>query len=70
MKKLRCRLGEVLISRGMTQAQLAKTAGLNAARVCMMIQEKHAPSVEAALMIAEALNMPVGEVWMLSEVEE
>jgi len=47
----------------MTQAALAKKIGMTRQTIIAIEQERYSPSLEAAFMIAEALNAPLEEVF-------
>ena len=53
---------DILQDKGMTQAQLARDAGISSSRISEYINERTTPTIFAIINIAYALDMDVSEL--------
>ena len=57
------RIRELRTDRKLTQAELAATLGVTRQTIIAIEQGRYSPSLEMAFQIAEALGVPLGEVF-------
>ena len=57
------RVGEVMATRGLTQAELAEKVGLGQPAISMMLNRACRPQRKTVLRFAEALGVPPSELW-------
>lgn len=53
---------DILQDKGMTQAQLARDAGISGSRISEYINERTTPTIFAIINMAYALDMDIGEL--------
>lgn len=61
------RLRELRNIAGMTQAQLAERVGVARVSIVAIENGRFLPTIETALLIGKALNIPVEEIFRLKE---
>jgi DNA-binding XRE family transcriptional regulator len=66
---LNCNLKHFLIDLDMSQTQLAKITGISRTTISLLANGVTEPSLETALIIAEALGKPVEAIWTLKRPE-
>jgi putative transcriptional regulator len=60
------RVREVRMRRGLTQAELGQAVGLTRQSIIAIEKGRFTPSIHSVLMLARALEVPVGELFWLS----
>jgi len=58
-----CRLDEILARKDIRMKELAAMTDLNYSHLSDLKRERKFPTVKTAILIAEALNMRVEEIW-------
>jgi putative transcriptional regulator len=61
------RIKELRSNLGMTQAHLAETVGVARVSIIAIETGRYIPTVETALRISKALNIPLDEIFWLKE---
>ncbi len=65
--KLRNRLRENRLRKGLTQETLAARVGVTRQTIIAIEKEKFVPSVKLALELARALEIPIGDLFLLDD---
>jgi len=60
-------LKEIRTKLGMTQAELAELVGVARVSIIAIENGRFIPTIETALRISQALNVPVGKIFWLQE---
>jgi len=61
------RLKEARLQRDLTQETLARTVGVTRQTIIAIEKGKFVPSVKLALQLAQALDVPIGELFRLEQ---
>ena len=61
------RVKELRAKTGMTQAQLAEAVGIARVSILAIENGRFLPTIETALLISRALNVPVEDIFWLKE---
>lgn len=62
-KRIGQRVRELRKERGMSQSELAKKAGVALMTISRLERGEHAPNTKTLGQVAEALEVPVWELW-------
>jgi putative transcriptional regulator len=61
--KLKCRLKEILVSRGMKQNFVCEKTGLSKTSMSGIVNNKTIPTLPVAYKIAKVLDLKIEEIW-------
>jgi len=60
---LKCKLKIIMIEKGIRQYELAELTGISRSNINLIANGKQDPSLENAMIIAEALGVSIYDIW-------